>query len=1332
MKYFSKFLSLFLVGAMLYATGCTDYDQDIKDLNNKVDELEQTLQGQIDPLKADLEAVQTALEAAIADGEALKAQHEEDVKALQDADAKAQEAIEKALEAMEAGDAELDKKIADAVAAIEAANGEIAKLQTVDTEIKENLKTLEESLKTTQGDVQSLKEIAQQLVAWSTNVDGTLAAMSTDIEGIKESIEVLEEDVESLKVMIQQHEEWITNAEGRLGDLEDYKAYADEQFELLAKADKDLNDLVANLQTDFADYQKIVNEQLTKAFAEIGENTAKINALTADLEAKYNELVAVDKAMQAAIAQHEEWITNAETRIADLQEDMEEVQSNLEDLQADYDEFKEDVTTRLRNAEGSIGQLQVDVQGLNDKLNEFKAAYDEHIAAYNQFVENTNAALRTLGIDVDALMNRIQSIVYVPTSADHKADLVSLYYRNTLVSEGFVEMTFRVTPEDAAQQLVDYYMLQSDKEMPIFTLEPEEVETRAESASFTINSIRMDDENGNGRFIVNATPSLPAAYYEGDVSYSVALRLKKAYVTKNEEDETSKDNKANADLVSDYVNLNPVKKYTDGLVLVRNNEDGTQDVIKPMNYVSEFATYEIEYADMDERVTLLEGFEPYYVYDNVYCTGEDLAALGFNVADITTACTHKAYLKSNWYTPCEKLEDANFAVDATTTEDGVVECKEVVRLASAEKAVKETIGNHLDSDHIYTIAEGADFRFMSLVKIVREHRDAELSDLWYKWNYNDYKATFLADPSVAYEGGPRYFALNVVTSNIPADIMADNAKYVIENWGKIAANLNVEAYTVAGEGETAVKTEFEGLIVTPKAYNAENKVWSLLLTGWEFNKAGEYYDIKATYSFDALDIVFHFNAEFINLIDIEYTHEKSVDFTYQVVDKNGNAVTKYEGLLTDAENRPVSIAQALAAKYPALLDVKGGEHGYFTDLKQLEEALETNNPKINYVSVRNGEVQTLNKTENYNLAVSSKPWTFLWMTQDDVMKGQVEIRNNQVTSDFDKFAFTTSFAPKFENQTMKVTVNAFASVKMPEIYVVHVPYVVKSINETIDGKNYKYSSDVVGLWNPDNKPESAVSSFTTKAVDLKSGFEVVHKNDKAPKGYVVLTDEELAALKIKLEFEIDGEYEGITICDDESKADDYKNTLDYMGWADFVPVNGTLKVNGIEKRGAFDAYNGAYKVNKFDPIKEFEVAKNVVVSTAIATELYVVNTVEHIQLYDIRDRELIDPNATDTAHPWVVGTDWNGFANGVNAGDVFSLGEVIYDYNVHDESGAGVNFLDNYLTHHNGVLTFSNLNNLKLQEDIFVTVEVSVKYPWSNDTKDSITYRVTSDPVVTE
>ena len=309
---------------------------------------------------------------------------------------------------------------------------------------------MEDSLKTTQGDVESLKEIAQQLVAWSANVDGTLAAMNTEIEGINESIEDLEGDVDSLKIMIQQHDMWIQNAEGRLGNLEEYKAYADEQFELLAKADKDLNDLVANLQTDFADYQKIVNEQLTKAFAEIGENTAKINALTADLEAKYNALVAADEAMQNAIAQHEEWITNAEARINNLQENIESVEANLKSVKDDYDAFKTDVSTRLRNAEGSIGQLQVDVQGLNDKLNEFKAAYDEHIVAYEEFVKKTNEAITDMQAIIDAIIGRVQSIAFVPEYVDGKATINWATFGNRIL-EGRSVLVYQVYPAECAE-----------------------------------------------------------------------------------------------------------------------------------------------------------------------------------------------------------------------------------------------------------------------------------------------------------------------------------------------------------------------------------------------------------------------------------------------------------------------------------------------------------------------------------------------------------------------------------------------------------------------------------------------------------------------------------------------------------------------------------------------------------------------------------------------------------------------------------------------------------------------------------------------------------------
>ena len=443
MKYLSKLLSMFLVGAMLYSTGCTDYDEDIANLNDKVDNLEQELvNGQINPLKADLAATKAALEAAIETAKSeILTQHEADVKTLKEADAKAEEAIEAALKAIKDGDDALDKKIADAVTAIGEANKKIEALETVDTQIKENLTTLENSLKATQGDVEnlegdveslkgdveSLKQLAMQLTAWSANVDSAIATINTKIEDIEESIEDLEGNVETLKEFYQQQIEWNQNMDGRVGNLEEFKSFAEEQFEALADADKNLETLIANtaetLRGELKDYQDIVRTQFEQAFDDIAKNTTAINNLTADLQAKYEELVAVDKALQDAIATHEEWITNAEGRITNLEEDMVEVKENLEKLQKDYNAFKEDVTTRLRNAEGSIGQLQVDVQGLNDKLNEFKAAYDKHIEAYNDFVEKTNSAITDMKAIIEALVGRVQSIAFVPEYEDGMATI---------------------------------------------------------------------------------------------------------------------------------------------------------------------------------------------------------------------------------------------------------------------------------------------------------------------------------------------------------------------------------------------------------------------------------------------------------------------------------------------------------------------------------------------------------------------------------------------------------------------------------------------------------------------------------------------------------------------------------------------------------------------------------------------------------------------------------------------------------------------------------------------------------------------------------------------
>lgn len=1448
MKYLSKLLSMFLVGAMLYSTGCTDYETDINNLEKEVEEIKQELNGQIDALKADLgadiEALEGAIEAAnnaidanktaidglkaadVAMEARVKAAEEAIIKANADiaaanaAIAENADAIEENAKAIEAA----KKSIADAVAAIEEANKAIDEnadaieaLKLVDEEfakditaLEENLATLETELKAyaddlfdeskeyTDGEIKKLNDSLTNALnahidaftAYQAKVEGIIAALEARVAANEKAIEGLQANVDELYDLHDIQGQLIENLDGR---FETFVEYTEQELNVLRDADKNLalliaanTDYIKNVENSLIDFQKIANEQFTKAFGLIAENLSKINALEAALEAERTERVAMGKAIhehidnvqaelkgmianldakyakevEAIYAKYDAIVAELEAELEKLEkaleaerteriamgkaihEHIDNVQAELKGMIADLEEQTEEqfkdltktMNDKFKAVETALGNMYIELQGkikeVNDALTAYKAVVDGKLAE--------------MSIQIDMLINRVQSIVYVPTTADHKAEVVSLYYRNFIVSEGFVEMTFRVTPASAAQQLVAYYNSQKDKSTPIFSLEPEEVRTRGEVPSFTINSIELD-EKGNGRFIVNATPSLPAAYYEKQTSFSVALRLLKAHVEEGD---------FNADIVSDYVNLYPVREYTDGLVLVgtvKDVEGNDKEVVIKPNELNDAAKYELEYASMAARAELLKGFEPRYVYKNENLTAEQLAELGFNVAPIETACSHVAYVKSQngfWgpsFVPCEKIEDANFAV---YEEEG--KCAEVARLAAEEKCVKETIGNFLDTDHVYTIAEGVNFDFKSRVTIVREHRDANLANLWYKWNYTDFKAAtaetectdeshyytdwygnkhhawWITDcvTSGIYEGGSRAFVLKVKGSDIPADILANGAEYVIKNWGKDAEKLVVEAYTVAGD----VKTKYEGLNVVPVAYDAEKQTWAVAVEGWKFNKAGEKYEIKAKYEFDALDIVFAFDAEFVNIIDLEYTHNKSVDFTYEI--KN-----QFDGQLTDAENKPISIAEALAAKYPALVDVKDGEYGYFTDLDQLNEALKAINPIVNYDVVRTdardaaaAEKVITDKTQEFKKAYFDSSYSHLFVSNNVDMNGTVRILKSDVKSDFDKFAFTTSFAPKFENQTMNVTIKAAGSVKMPEIYIKHVDYVVKEMNETVkedDGKEYTYlyASDVVGLWDPNNLYESAVSAFTTQNVDLKSGFEVVHKDDKAINGYVVLTDAELAALNIKLEFALAKEYAGISIAD--------MNTLSYMGADKYVRVNGTLKVDGIEKRGAFDTYNNHYRVNKYDPIKDFIVNENATISTAVASKDYTVSILKDIQLFDVRGRALIDNNSMNSMKPWVVGNGTNGFADGANAGTVFSLNKVTYKHFVHDENGMGVNFLDKYLNADGAILYFSNLNNLKLQKDIYVTVTVTVEYPWGQKT-DSIQYRVTSEKIEAE
>ena len=97
MKKFFRMVSMFvLAGATLAYTGCTDYDEDIEAINDRIDALEtgklKTVEEQISSLSAsvtDLQAAkaktESAIEALQSALSALQTKHAADIKALEEA-----------------------------------------------------------------------------------------------------------------------------------------------------------------------------------------------------------------------------------------------------------------------------------------------------------------------------------------------------------------------------------------------------------------------------------------------------------------------------------------------------------------------------------------------------------------------------------------------------------------------------------------------------------------------------------------------------------------------------------------------------------------------------------------------------------------------------------------------------------------------------------------------------------------------------------------------------------------------------------------------------------------------------------------------------------------------------------------------------------------------------------------------------------------------------------------------------------------------------------------------------------------------------------------------
>lgn len=446
MKYLSKFLSMLLVGAMLYSTGCTDYDADIRDMQEQIDDMRtELIEGEINPLKVNLESLRDALEDAIEEGNAKIAENKTAIDALVATDAEHDEAIEEAnnaiaealieiatleseLEALDAqheADIEavystINAKVAEVNAAIEAAverisdNEEaIEALKAVDAQLAKDIETalasialnaeaIAENAEAITDNAEAIKDLSDKLLGLSNDFAAYKIATDTAIETLQGRVDAAEAAIQTLQGNVSElydlHDAQALLIEDLDGRLEDLASYTQEQFDILAEADEAIKVLITNVDTkvtaldnSFKKYQETVDEQFEKAFGDIAANTALINQLSAKHEEDIMSLQAQDAAILRTLDQHAGWLLDLEENLAAIDVRVGTAEALIGKIQ-----------TNIASMQVTIDVLTQDLAELETTLADFQRQMDEQIARIDAAIDQALADAKAHADEVAA------------------------------------------------------------------------------------------------------------------------------------------------------------------------------------------------------------------------------------------------------------------------------------------------------------------------------------------------------------------------------------------------------------------------------------------------------------------------------------------------------------------------------------------------------------------------------------------------------------------------------------------------------------------------------------------------------------------------------------------------------------------------------------------------------------------------------------------------------------------------------------------------------------------------------------------------------------------
>lgn len=488
--------------------------------------------------------------------------------------------------------ADLDEQIEsvrNAIPSLDALNEEVAALRSELDGVKTDVASIDQKLEAI-GDVQAkLNELSQELKDY---VNGAIQSSEETLRNelatkgavseLKALIEGIQEDY---KAELEEINNKLTALEGTVGELPAVDFSGDIQ---------ELKDRLTALEGSAAD---------ADALAALVERVEALEGIKVLTESDVNKLI---ESQISEMLDGESWLGESlDNAIANYLETNEYITKEALNSYATYDETLAKLIAEMKNeqsnyADALIAFIQANLTQID--ANELQILVDGNQKKMSELMNEFSERLF-------ALENRIQSLVYVPSSLSETSNRIPVTPAPYIIFDDdsreylgnqTLEMTFRVSPASLAKNIAD------KKKATVSIITRKVSMSSTNGPAFTVESVTASEQN-EGEFTVKATTDYKFGS-EYDETLAIALNVKIAGVTTGSEDEQT--THTGIDYTTSFLGL----KYTgngacinDALRIVK--VDGEGKLVAGLS--NGLYSSSLKYNDYSV-VNFLEGFDVYY------------------------------------------------------------------------------------------------------------------------------------------------------------------------------------------------------------------------------------------------------------------------------------------------------------------------------------------------------------------------------------------------------------------------------------------------------------------------------------------------------------------------------------------------------------------------------------------------------------------------------------------------------------------------------------------------------------------------------------------------